>query len=269
MRSLVSSFTGETKQKIQVSRDTQLFEPGQLPTGDGSSVGSYGDIMSLAAELGDPSLVYKFMTLARHNSTWASRAAFGRFGLGKILSSSAEVRDNEKLWPVLYRYRFDPSTGVRQSMDSIWQALGGGSETVERWWEAILQECLKSAVRGSEWRVREASISAMADLLGGRKVSQYKPHLQDIWAIAFKVLDDVKESVRIAARKLCKVLAAGMVRAVEGDTGPKENVEILSILMEFLVGRQGLEAEAKDVQLFALGKPQPLDTESKNLTWVE
>lgn len=45
VRSLVSSFTGETKQKIQVSRDTQLFEPGQLPTGDGSSVGSYGDIM--------------------------------------------------------------------------------------------------------------------------------------------------------------------------------------------------------------------------------
>ncbi|KAF8247482.1 ARM repeat-containing protein [Wilcoxina mikolae CBS 423.85] len=252
VRSLVSSFTGETKQKIQVSRDTQLFEPGQLPTGDGSSVGSYGDIMSLAAELGDPSLVYKFMTLARHNSTWASRAAFGRFGLGKILSNSAEVRDNEKLWPVLYRYRFDPSTGVRQSMGSIWQALGGCSETVERWWEAILQECLKGAVRGSEWRVREASISAMTDLLGGRKVSQYKPYLQDIWAIAFKVLDDVKESVRIAAMKLCKVLTAGMVRAVEGDTGPKENMEILSILMEFLMGRQGLEAEAKDVQLFAL-----------------
>lgn len=45
VRSLVSSFTGETKQKISVSRDTQLFEPGQLPTGDGSSVGSYGDIM--------------------------------------------------------------------------------------------------------------------------------------------------------------------------------------------------------------------------------
>lgn len=213
--------------------------------------------MSLAAELGDPSLVYKFMSLARHNSVWASRAAFGRFGLGKILSGSvAEVRDNEKLWPVLYRYRFDPSTAVRQSMDSIWQALGAGSETVERWWEAILRECLKGAVRGSEWRVREASIGAMADLLGGRRVSQYyKPYLQDIWAIAFKVLDDVKESVRAAAMKLCKVLASAMVRAVEGDgTGPREKEEILSILMEFLMGKQGLEAEAKDVQLFALSE---------------
>lgn len=194
------------------------------------------------------------MTLARHNSVWASRAAFGRFGLGKILSSSIEVRDNAKLWPVLYRYRFDPSTGVRQSMDSIWQALGGNTETVERWWQDILQECLRGAVRGSEWRVREASIGAMTDLLGGRKVSQYKPQLKEIWAIAFKVLDDVKESVRVAAMKLCKVLTGGMVRAVEGDTGPKENVEILAILMEFLMGRQGLEAEAKEVQLFALSE---------------
>jgi proteasome component ECM29 len=209
----------------------------------------------LASELGDPSLVYKFMTLARHNSVWASRAAFGRFGLGKILSSSTEVKDNEKLWPVLYRYRFDPSSGVRQSMDSIWQALGGGSETVERWWEAILQECLKGAVRGSEWRVREASISAMADLLGGRRVLQYKSRLHDIWAIAFKVLDDVKESVRVAAMRLCKVLTAGMVRTLEGDAGTKNNTEILSMLMEFLMGRQGLEAEAKEVQLFALSKP--------------
>ncbi len=56
VRSLVSSFTGETREKITVSRDTQLFEQGALPTGEGSSVGSYGDIMSLAAELGDPSI---------------------------------------------------------------------------------------------------------------------------------------------------------------------------------------------------------------------
>ncbi|KAI5783555.1 proteasome stabiliser-domain-containing protein [Geopyxis carbonaria] len=252
VRSLVSSFTGEVREKMQVNRDTQLFEPGQLPTGDGSSVGSYGDIMSLAAELGDPSLVYKFMTLARHNSVWASRAAFGRFGIGSMLSSSDEVRNNDKLWPVLFRYRFDPSAGVRQSMDSIWSALGGGVETIERWRDQILSECLKGAINGKEWRVREASICALADLLGGRKVSQYKQHLEGIWNIAFKVLDDVKESVRKAAMKLCRVLTAGMVRAIEGDGGPKEKQEILGILMDFLIGSQGLEAGAKEVQMFAL-----------------
>lgn len=252
VRTLVSSFTGETREKLSVNRDTQLFEPGAMPTGDGKSVGSYGDIMSLASELGDPSLVYKFMTLARHNSVWSSRAAFGRFGLGNILSSSEEVKNNRKLWPVLYRYRFDPSPGVRQSMDSIWSALGGGVDTVERWWRDIVAECLRGAVNGREWRVREASVGALTELLGGRKVSQYKDLVEEIWKIAFKVLDDVKESVRVAAMKLCRILTAGMVRAVEGDTGPKEKAEILGTLMGFLVGKQGLEAEAKDVQMFAL-----------------
>jgi proteasome component ECM29 len=52
--------------------------------------------------------------------------------------------------------------------------------------------------------------------------------------------------------KLCRILTAGMVRAVEGDTGPKEKAEIIGILMSFLVGKQGLEAEAKEVQMFAL-----------------
>lgn len=254
VRSLVSSFTGEKTAKMQnISRDTQLFEPGQLPTGEKDvKLSSYGDIVSLASEMGDPSLVYKFMALARHNSVWSSRAAFGRFGLGTLLSGSDEIKNNAKLWPTLYRYRFDPSQGVRQSMDSIWSALGGGSDTVERWWKEILNECLKSALNGKEWRVREASTAALADLLSGRKVSAYKDRLEDIWKVDFMVLDDIKESVRIAAMKLAKVLTNAMVRAVEGEMPKKEKEDILGSLMEFLMGSKGIEAESKDVQMFAL-----------------
>lgn len=169
--SLVSSFTGEKKEKITVSRDTQLFEPGQLPIGDGTSVGSYGDIMSLAAELGDPSLVYKFMSLAQHNSLWSSRAAFGRFGLGRILRGS-EVVENRRLWPVLFRYMHDPNTGVKSSMRGIWEALGGNAEIIEKWWKEICEDCLKGSVNGKEWRVRESSLGALSELLSGRKVTQ-------------------------------------------------------------------------------------------------
>lgn len=208
--------------------------------------------MSLASELGDPSLVYKFMTLARHNSIWSSRAAFGRFGLGTLLSGSDEIKNNSKLWPVLFRYRFDPSPGVRQSMDSIWSALGGGPDTVERWWKEILSECLKSALNGKEWRVREASISALADLLGGRRVTAYKDQLEDIWKIDFMVLDDIKESCRIAAMKLARILTNGMVRALEGEIRKSEKNDILGVLMRFLMGQKGIEAESKDVQMFAL-----------------
>lgn len=45
VRSLVSSFTGERTRTLtgNVSADTELFEPGALPTGDGS-ISTYKDV---------------------------------------------------------------------------------------------------------------------------------------------------------------------------------------------------------------------------------
>jgi proteasome component ECM29 len=110
VRDLVGSFSdNKSKMAGTVSEDTQLFEPGALPTGDGKSITTYKDIMSLAAEVGDSSLVYRFMSMASNNSIWSSRAAFGRFGLSNIFSDSSVdgyLAQNPKLYPKLYRYRY-------------------------------------------------------------------------------------------------------------------------------------------------------------------
>ena len=108
VRDLVGSFSSDkAKMSGTVSEDTQLFEPGALPTGDGS-ITTYKDILNLASEVGDSSLVYRFMSLASNNSIWSSRAAFGRFGLSNIFSDSSVdgyLAENPKLYPKLYRYR--------------------------------------------------------------------------------------------------------------------------------------------------------------------
>jgi proteasome component ECM29 len=109
VRDLVGSFS-DNKPKLSgnVTEDTQLFEPGALPTGDGS-ITTYKDILNLATDVGDSSLVYRFMSMASHNSIWSSRAAFGRFGLSNIFSDSSVdgyLAENPKLYPKLYRYRY-------------------------------------------------------------------------------------------------------------------------------------------------------------------
>lgn len=108
VRDLVGSFSdNRPKMAGSITTDTQLFEPGALPTGDGS-ITTYKDILSLASEVGDSSLVYRFMSLAANNSIWSSRAAFGRFGLSNIFSDSSVdgyLAENPKLYPKLYRYR--------------------------------------------------------------------------------------------------------------------------------------------------------------------
>jgi proteasome component ECM29 len=247
VQDLVASFTG-TSTQLKVDEDTELFEPGALPTGGGDSVTSYKDIISLANEVGDQSLVYKFMSLASNAATWSTRAAFGRFGLSSILSES-EI--DPKLYPKLYRYRFDPNPNVQRSMNDIWNALvKDSSSTINRYFEDILADLLKS-ILGKEWRTREACCAALADLIQGREFEKYERHLSDIWEAAFKVMDDIKGSVRVAAFNLSRALANILVRQLEAGTSSKHAQGMLRQVLPFLLSGQGIESSAKDVQGFA------------------
>ncbi|KAI9731286.1 MAG: proteasome component M29 [Claussenomyces sp. TS43310] len=244
---LVASFTG-TSTKIKVDEETELFEPGALPIGEGESVTSYKDIMSLAAEVGDQSLVYKFMSLASNAATWSTRAAFGRFGLSSILSESAI---DPKLYPKLYRYRFDPNPNVQRSMNDIWTALvKNPTVVVNDYFDAIMDDLLIN-ILGKEWRTRQASCAAIADLVQGRQFEKYEKYLGQIWDMAFKVLDDIKGSVRKAAESLCQVMAGILVRQLEQGTSSKNAQAGLQQVMPFLFSTRGLESSSTDVQKFA------------------
>ncbi|PSN64835.1 ARM repeat-containing protein [Corynespora cassiicola Philippines] len=256
VRDLVGSFSdNKSKMAGTVSEDTQLFEPGALPTGDGS-ITTYKDILNLAAEVGDSSLVYRFMSLASNNSIWSSRAAFGRFGLSNIFSDSSVdgyLAENPKLYPKLYRYRFDPNPNVQRSMNDIWNALvKDSSATIDKNFDAIMDDLLTSILT-KEWRVRQASCAAISDLVQGRGIEKYEKYLSDIWDKCFKVLDDIKESVRAAAASLARVLTGVLTRSLEaGDSSLKNAGAMLSRVLPFLLSPSGLESSAEEVRIFSV-----------------
>jgi proteasome component ECM29 len=109
VKDLVNLFeNNSSKLSGLVSEDTELLDAGAITNRDGSSVVTYKDILSLASEAGDPTLVYRFMSLAANSSIWTTRAAFGRFGLTNIFSNSGTegyLAKNPKLYVKLYRYR--------------------------------------------------------------------------------------------------------------------------------------------------------------------
>jgi proteasome component ECM29 len=262
VKGLVQSFTSESKnvQAGTVSEETELFEPGILNTGDGSSVTTYKDILNLATEVGDPSLVYKFMSLAGHSALWASRRG-AAFGLGSILSKAnldeifeSNNRLSKSLIPKLFRYRFDPNSSVQQSMRDIWDVLiKDKSAAINDNFYDILEELLVG-MGNREWRVRQASCAAMQDLLQGRPIEKYQARLEEIWRMSFRVVDDIKESVRNAAMQLCRGLTTSLVRHVDVSSGASEKraKEILEKLIPFLTGNYGLQSDAEEVQTFAL-----------------
>ncbi|KAL8675348.1 MAG: hypothetical protein Q9168_000305 [Polycauliona sp. 1 TL-2023] len=256
VRDLVGSFTGSSvNMSGSISAETQLFEPGALPTGDGS-ITTYKDIMSLAAEVGNPSLVYKFMSLAANDAIWSSRAAFGRFGLSNILSDSSidgYLAQNPKLYPALFRYRFDPNTNVRDSMNEIWTALvREPAATIDQHFDSIMSDLLKS-ILGKEWRQRQACCAAIAGLVQSRPAAKYEKYIGEIWTLTFKVCDDIKESVRTAAMALARVLVGILTRGLEaGDSSTKSAGAMLEHVLPFLLSPSGLESPAQDVQSFSL-----------------
>ncbi|KAK9467767.1 proteasome stabiliser-domain-containing protein [Lipomyces arxii] len=262
VRSLVQSFTADTRDSStagRISGETQLFEPGVMNTGDGS-VSTYKDIMSLAAEAGDPSLVYKFMSLASSSAIWSTRKG-AAFGLGSILSSTnlsdilgSNQRLAKNLVPKLYRYRYDPSMAVQQSMKMIWDSLVQDSAgIVDAQFDDILEELLKR-IGDREWRVRQASCAALQDLLGNAQWDKYADSLEQIWQMSFRALDDIKESVRAQAVSLCRSLTNALVRTVDAASGAANQRMSASLqqLLPFLLGNSGLQSQAQEVQSFSL-----------------
>ncbi|KAG7801594.1 hypothetical protein KL944_003326 [Ogataea haglerorum] len=256
---LLSSFTDSRKSVTSgyLHEETELFDPGVLNTGD-SSVSTYKDVLNLASEVGDPSLVYKFMSIAKSSALWSSRKGIA-FGLGAILDKSKlealianDQRLSSRLIPKLFRYRFDPSPSVAKTMNDIWNSLLPNSKVITDNFETILRDLLTN-MGNREWRVRQASTAAIQDLLRHVSFEEYETYLEKIWTMAFRVMDDIKESVRVEANSLTRYLATTMVNKISNvDHQTSNESKILSQLVPFLLGSNGLLNDSDEVKNFAL-----------------
>lgn len=258
VHNLLLSFTDSNKASHlmsgSVGEETTLFEPGVLNTNDGS-VSTYKDILNLASEVGDPSLVYKFMSLAKNSALWSSRKGLA-YGLGAVLDKSKldEMlkKDDQlagRLIPKLYRYRFDPSPSVSKTMDDIWNTLIVDSHaTIKDNFDTILAQLLKD-MGNREWKTRQASAAALLDLVSQSPLERYENKLEKIWSMAFRSMDDIKESVRKEGNQLTRYLATTMVRKISDNK--KGSEESLKQLIPFLLGNNGLLSDAEDVKKFA------------------
>uniref|UniRef100_A0A8B9JNN9 Ecm29 proteasome adaptor and scaffold n=1 Tax=Astyanax mexicanus TaxID=7994 RepID=A0A8B9JNN9_ASTMX len=205
---LVETLMTGKRAKHTVSEDTEVFQGetlGKAPDGHGLS--TYKELCSLASDLNQPDLVYKFMNLANHHAMWNSRKG-AAFGFNIIAAKAGEQLAPflPQLVPRLYRYQFDPNLGIRQAMTSIWDALVTDKNTVDKYLKEIFQDVI-SNLTSNMWRVRESCCLALNDLIRGRQADDIIDHLTEIWETLFRVLDDIKESVRKAADLTLKTLS--------------------------------------------------------------
>ncbi|CAM9494930.1 unnamed protein product [Scytosiphon promiscuus] len=189
-----------------------------------AGAGAYGEMCAVANDVGRPDLIYSFLSMASHHAAWTTRRG-ASFGLGAIINQvSAEAFGGqlERIVPRLFRYRFDPSAKTRAAMEQLWRAVVGGGnsggdfstrekEVVHSNLSAILTELLR-ALGDRKWRDRQSACAGLSDVLRGRSWDEIGPHLEMLWTMADRGLDDIKESVAEAAVDYAKTVANISVR---------------------------------------------------------
>ena len=214
VESLIHSLI-EGKAKVSnVSANTQIFKEGELGASpSGGQLSTYKELCSLASDLNQPDLVYKFMNLANHNAVWNSRTA-AAFGFGNLATQAGVELEKHlpAIVPKLYRYTFDPQPSIRNPMYNIWSSLVKDTKkTTEQHYPLILSELI-TTLTNYEWRVRESSCAALADLIRQHTLVPAMSRLAEIWTILFRVADDFKESVRKAANMTLQTLSKCCVK---------------------------------------------------------
>jgi proteasome component ECM29 len=254
---LVGSVTSEVRPPTSITGtlapDTQIFN--SLAT-DVGEVSTYKEICNLASDTGNPELIYRFLALSSHSALWQSRkgAAVGIGGLLDQFSMQDFLERNpnyaKRLVPKLYRLCRDPNPGVAKAMQDIWDAAFGktASPLISSMFPEIMGELLHS-MGDKAWRTRQASAKAMADLCSGVELTKLEPYLEEIWKMAFRVADDIKESVRTTGMTLSQQLTTSLIRSVSEK---KAGQDVITRVMPFLLGNSGLNSSARGVQLFAL-----------------
>lgn len=156
------------------------------------------------------------------------------------------------LVPKLYRYSFDPNLKVAESMKSIWNALiPNQKQTIDEYYDVIMKDVL-NGMGDRLWRTRESSCNCTLDLLQRREISTLRPYLEQLWMMAFRAMDDIKESVRQAAYNMSKTLTNICVRNCDPSVASaQEGAQIMLIVVPYMLNK-GLMTSAEDVRKFSL-----------------
>ncbi|XP_044163962.1 proteasome adapter and scaffold protein ECM29-like isoform X2 [Acropora millepora] len=233
---LVNTLMAGRRRNQSVVGDTKIFEEGELgKTPEGSSLSTYRELCSMATDLNQPDLIYKFMHLANHNALWNSRKG-AAFGFSSIAAHSREQLEPylPEIVPKLFRYQYDPDTKIQQAMASIWAALVPETKkTVDKYVNEILQD-LMTSLGSNIWRVRQSSCMALSDLLSGRSVDDMLESLPRLWELSFRARDDIKESVRQSAEVACRTLSKVSIRICDVNQGKLGETAIALILPTLL-----------------------------------
>lgn len=179
------------------------------------------------------------------------------------------------LIPMLYVSKYDPNTAVREIMIGVWEKLLSQDpsmseiEYIATNQERIIQYILTTGIHHPTWREREASCLALEAFLLTSTVrwEVLFTHLETLLVKGLKVIDDIRESTRLAAMKMMKIfLNQHVLRACNSlETSTAIASQTFQKLLPILV-EKGLVSASIEAKGFTLGTLLKLIKEGDKIT---
>ncbi|CAH0519754.1 unnamed protein product [Peronospora belbahrii] len=223
---------------------------------------AYREVSNIAADVGDPELMYALLYLSTNDPIWESLATIptsaavlqsGMFSFvttDKLFRASIVAKAGSqwmaddyskktRLIPWLFLMKFHSNSKVAAVMGNLWDFAKGNSAVAatangEKMllrpnWVLLFQFVLARLETSRNFKYREAACLALVDLLNGAEADNLRDDFLRLWTTASRAVDDVMETVALAGIKLYRYLGETSLRVAASDA------VCSSQLLEFLV----------------------------------
>jgi hypothetical protein len=219
--------------------------------------GVYTTACKVAKKTGDSSVVFAVLALIQRDPSFG----IGESSLLRFTYQSPSVHIDKKkikdLLPSLFLAKYDPSPPIRALMKQLWHTLitsqGHQKLLVVLQNEVIKYLCV--SLNSKQWREREAACCALEAFLPLRPWAVVRALGDDLWSSGMSVLDDVRDSTRIAAVGLMKALSDQVTRACNPEeSGSSSDIvdDAIAFILPILLDK-GLVAPSQEARGFTLG----------------
>ncbi|KDO33872.1 hypothetical protein SPRG_01752 [Saprolegnia parasitica CBS 223.65] len=199
----------------------------------------YREVSTVAAEVGDPSVMYTLLYLCTSDPTWGGLRAPVAVGVSRFIAaplqldvlhtafSKSQIERAQVTWhasavasrlvPRLFLLKAHPNPKISGCMLQLWTLLKSTKPDLVHDYYDVLMAHVLGRTTSKNFKYREASCAALVELLQGRTSGQVAAYLRDLWKATARAVDDVNESVVIASIKLVKCVGELSVRVATAD----------------------------------------------------
>src|SRR3989338_113897 len=147
---------------------------------------------------------------------------------------------------------YDPNSAIAKSMKTVLLAFVPDHRSqIDAHFAVILPELLRG-MESAQWRTREASCGALADLLSGRAFEDVEMAFAELWQAVFHRLEDIKETVRTAAQGGARVLSSMSLRCCSFEANPVSGERALAAWLPLL--QQSVQSGIAEVKAFSVAQ---------------